>query len=352
MKNSQESDRLRDALRKKLADDPNLSEKDAELWGKIKAEIESSEAKTYKLNHLWLVMTAAFLLSLSVSLTFFLFDSPAKTVFSEDLKPVFEPAAPAGEERQERKVETDLPSEEHLAENNLPENKTETPTPQKTLPVDWKNAKDIQAEGKVKDHLLTDGSLVSMNTGSVVKVINSFSQQRNLLLEKGEAYFKVHPDKNNPFTVYFSDYKVVVVGTEFNIRNVGNESVKEVTVMEGVVRVYDNLVKEGIELRQGEQLTLVKGKPSLLKKVEAPNFIAWKTGNLDFTKASLEEVATVLSRKYEQDIHLAPELKNCKFTGDLSKMSLDESLEIIRMSTSATIEQNNNQINITGQGCD
>ena len=143
-----------------------------------------------------------------------------------------------------------------------------------------------------------------------------------------------------------------VVGTRFNVRNVAGESVKEVSVSEGIVRVFYEPGAEGILVKQDEQLRIEKGKRPELIKVDADNFISWKTGKLKFRNASMEEVAILMERMYGKKINLELSIKDCKFTGDLSDLTLDEALQVVGMTTSFKIEKNKEKVYISGAGCE
>lgn len=79
---------------------------------------------------------------------------------------------------------------------------------------------------------LADGSVVQLNTNSQVNV--KYDQRtRNVKLLHGEAYFKVSPDTQRPFSVYAGKGRVEAIGTEFSVRLIENDI--DVTVAEGRV---------------------------------------------------------------------------------------------------------------------
>jgi transmembrane sensor len=363
MKNKN-TDPFKDALRKKMTEKPVRLETDAQLWRRVLNEVKPDPKTIYKTEYPWYAMAAAVLLFICFGIGLFLYNSKGN-ILSQNLEKEEAPISNNHVLSQNFKVEkekalTDLSeSSDKKSSSNTETLKKETFAEQKTITTAsnlpalkyFNNAKVIRANNKIREHNLIDGSLVALNEGSTIKIDNAFKNQRNIMLE-GEAYFNVAPDKNKPFTVYFSDYKLIVIGTKFNIRNIGSEKIKEITVTEGVVRVFDNNNEEGIKVKKGEQLKLSPGIESVVKKVEADNYISWKTGNMDFKRTRLEEVAVLLSRQFDQKIILANQIKNCKFTGDLSGLNLDESLKILSSSTSLKVEKSNRKIYITGSGCD
>lgn len=91
--------------------------------------------------------------------------------------------------------------------------------------------------GQQLTQMLDDGSLVTLNTDSKLKV--SFTKnERRLHLFKGEVYFDVAKDPNRPFIVSSKNIKASAIGTAFTVRNRANKV--EVTVFEGKVKVESN----------------------------------------------------------------------------------------------------------------
>jgi transmembrane sensor len=343
---------FKQAFRKKIKEEPIHSINDAELWRKVLKEVKPEPGRILKTEYPLYAIAASILLFISLGLGIFLYNYDAKDYTVSLHNKLEKTSSPLTNDFTEEKLNTISGKNEISLKESLPERKSSNNKSGTSSLSYFKNAEVVQVDKNVLKYNLTDGSIVTLNEGSIIKIDDSFKDQRNLKLEGGEAYFEVQPDKNKPFTVYFSDYWLVVVGTKFNVRNISTEKIKEITVTEGIVRVFDNNNKEGIEVKHGEQLRLSKGTEPVLQNVETLNYISWKTGNLDFKRARLEEVAVLLSRKFEEEIILANQIKNCKFTGDLSGLSIDEALKIISSSTSLKVEKSNHKLYISGSGCD
>jgi transmembrane sensor len=91
------------------------------------------------------------------------------------------------------------------------------------------------AVGQHRDVVLTDGSVVSLNTNTIV-AINIGRDVREIYLRKGEAHFEVASDRSRPFLVHAGDAVVRAVGTEFEVRLRADQHV-DVLVNEGRVEV-------------------------------------------------------------------------------------------------------------------
>lgn len=81
---------------------------------------------------------------------------------------------------------------------------------------------------------LSDGSTITMNTGSSIEV-DFARNERHLKLQYGEAFFDIEKDRLRPFVIEFGARQITVLGTQFNIYISG--SVATVAVVEGLVRV-------------------------------------------------------------------------------------------------------------------
>lgn len=88
--------------------------------------------------------------------------------------------------------------------------------------------------GEQRSVVLKDGSIVQLNT--LTKMIVRFEgHRRHIELPKGEAFFRVAPDRTRPFDVETPFATVRAVGTEFNVYARAEST--QVAVVEGKVEV-------------------------------------------------------------------------------------------------------------------
>ena len=91
------------------------------------------------------------------------------------------------------------------------------------------------AVGQQRNVTLVDGSIVTLNTNTIVETDLSRSL-RQIYLRKGEAHFQVAHDRSRPFLVHAGDAVVRAVGTEFEVRLRPDRHV-DIMVNEGRVEV-------------------------------------------------------------------------------------------------------------------
>ncbi|OQP48949.1 hypothetical protein A4H97_29120 [Niastella yeongjuensis] len=86
---------------------------------------------------------------------------------------------------------------------------------------------------------LSDGSLVLLQPGSVLRYKKDFEPGKRWLQLKGQAKFQVAKNKQRPFTVFAENVSTTAIGTIFTVNS--NDKLKRVTVKleEGKVLVKD-----------------------------------------------------------------------------------------------------------------
>lgn len=334
-----DSDSFKKIIRNKIKDEPMSAPHDEVLWSKVFAEIEKDTLPTTKTRPLyyWYASAALFVLGLGICFLFYKNNTttPTQVVEKSEIVPQHTQTLAT--------KETSSPISQIQQKNPETVNNAE-----KT--VSNGNEQVLQATEKVTNHTLADGSSVSINAHSSISTTYTYGQTREVTVN-GEVYFEVAKDKNKPFIVHFGGYRLEVLGTKFNVRSLEQESIKEITVTEGVVKVFENNQTSTL-VKAGEQLKLQKQKEPVLSQVEAINFISWKTNVLDFKNSRLEDVAHILTRLYHQPVSVEASIKDCIFSGDLTQLRLDEALEIIKLSSNLTIEKRKHQIHLAGNGCD
>ena len=153
------------------------------------------------------------------------------------------------------------------------------------------------AMGEQKSFELEDASVLTLNTNSRVTV-SYHDDQRQLHLESGEAFFKVTPDADRPFSVDAGSARVTVLGTAFNIER--NDASTEVTVTEGVVRVTE--LRTGSQtprsslLRANQRLSATTAGLGETTAVDDDRDTAWRRGELVAYGMTLPELASELER--------------------------------------------------------
>jgi transmembrane sensor len=159
------------------------------------------------------------------------------------------------------------------------------------------------AVGQHRNVELADGSIVSLNTNTVVET-NFGRHLRAIYLRKGEAHFEVAHDRSRPFEVHAGDAVVRAVGTEFEVRLRADQHV-EVLVNEGRVEVEPDAPPEKSRpiatshaVSAGQALstaaTSYTAVPVSAEQVSSE--LAWREGAVVFDSEPLAEAIAEIQR--------------------------------------------------------
>ncbi len=211
-------------------------------------------------------------------------------------------------------------------------------------------AQEVRSTSAAVDFDLIDGSSVTLNKNTTIIQQPEFGVKERRVRLEGEAFFDVEHDDKVPFKIEAGALEIKVVGTSFNVRANPGEDV-EVTVVEGIVEVshLDNKVR--LVRDQSATFDTVSQQLLIGRDID-PARIFWKTKRLKFKGKPLFEVTSLLNRLYDANIEIAKqEIENCRLTADFQDESLENILDIIKLSLGLTVEQQGDKILIKGETC-
>jgi transmembrane sensor len=171
----------------------------------------------------------------------------------------------------------------------------------------WRQGSEIQtlstAVGQQRNVTLADGSIVSLNTNTILETDLS-RHLRQIYLRKGEAHFQVAHDRSRPFLVHAGDAVVRAVGTEFEVRLHTDQHV-EVVVNEGRVEVQDaaeggrGVVLPTVRaLSAGQALSTASADYAVtpVTPAQLSSELAWREGAIVFDGEPLSEAIAEIER--------------------------------------------------------
>jgi transmembrane sensor len=167
------------------------------------------------------------------------------------------------------------------------------------------------AVGQHRNVTLVDGSIVTLNTNTILETVLTRSV-RQLYLRKGEAHFQVAHDRSRPFLVHAGDAVVRAVGTEFEVRLHADQHV-DVLVNEGRVEVQaagpvlppdpgahaqPARVTTVRALSAGEQLSTASAAYAIVpvSSEQLSSELAWRQGAIIFDGESLSSAVSEIER--------------------------------------------------------
>jgi transmembrane sensor len=179
--------------------------------------------------------------------------------------------------------------------------------------------------------LLADGSMVIADGRATIKYKDDFNKGNREVQLEGNAFFKVHRDTAQPFSVAFNEGKVTVLGTQFKI----NQQLQgfEVKVTEGKVRA--------MLLDQESNVVLTRGRSAVFDKAKNQFQVQ------DFAEASMLKYTNETLQTILKDIFLAkgilvkadPSLASTKLTVDFINSQPDEIVQALALLTQGQLKR-------------
>ena len=209
--------------------------------------------------------------------------------------------------------------------------------------------------GEQKNITLADGSILHLNTNSIVTVDFSPSA-RSIVLLRGEAHFEVAHDKSRPFSVTAGKNTVTAVGTAFNMQYI-DDNAFELVVTDGKVLVKDrfkdassaeslfgkkSVAEEGLLMFAGEKAT-VQGKVEARENMtqnDIEDDLAWQQGMIVFKGEPLEAVLAEIGRYTSVRFSIADErLRKRRVAGYFKVGDIDGLLAALKSSFNINYEK-------------
>lgn len=179
---------------------------------------------------------------------------------------------------------------------------------------------------------LADGSVITLNSHASLRFSQGvFKRARHVELRDGSVFFKVAPDRNNPFVIQSGDVTVTVLGTSFHV--VRNDDETTVIVETGKVKVVG--LDKVVELVPRQMVTI----NTATRQFNESKVV----GVLDHTP--LWRVAEMLQETYGVDITIGnPDIRDLPMTTTLHGDTLEDALHIISETLGITISNQGNTV--------
>lgn len=194
--------------------------------------------------------------------------------------------------------------------------------------------------GKNLSITLQDGSKVMLNSGSSMTYPSSFEgmETREITL-KGEAFFEIAKNPEQPFIVKTKKMHTRVYGTVFNVSAYEEDEISEVVLVEGSVGVGRNFEGDdyAIQMLQPSQKasnSLENENHFTIEDVNVSSYISWTEGILSFENEPMDDIIKRLERQYNVRIeNQFEELEKRRFTGMFDEEDIERVLRTIQAHT-------------------
>ena len=160
----------------------------------------------------------------------------------------------------------------------------------------------------MKHVVLPDGSEVWLNAATQLRYrTEAFSRQREVIIDRGEAFFEVTHDPSHPFTVHAGELSTTVLGTSFNVKNYPDLDYESVHVKTGKVAVAEEAGELRDTVAAGHGIKYLKAGGTFLPDDQFAAYAgSWTEGRMLLDNATFDELALVLEHRF--GVHLHTEL--------------------------------------------
>lgn len=212
----------------------------------------------------------------------------------------------------------------------------------------------IAANGGIKEIVLPDGSHITLKSGAELEYPSGFKGKTRPVKLSGEAYFEVAHDEAKPFIVTGNHVNIEVLGTKFNVNTLNPEGKLSVVLDEGSVALTFTGGNSGkLILSPGERAEADFQNLKAIKLQNTdPNYLAWKTGHLQFDNTALSDIVRTLNSVYGTSISLSdPSIGNCRVTATFDHQPVASVLKVLQNTLDLKISKQGDVILIAGSPC-
>ncbi|WP_186756442.1 FecR family protein [Echinicola salinicaeni] len=192
---------------------------------------------------------------------------------------------------------------------------------------------------------LPDQTIVWLNSGSSLRYPESFDSTARLVELKGEGFFEVAENAEQPFQVLTDGLLTTALGTSFNINGEIPGKVK-IALLTGKVSIQSQNDSLSYLLKPGWALDYEKDS----KKTEIMTFdleteIGWKSGKLIFNNNSFKEVIVKLKKWYGVDFEIVRgPAEDWQLNGKFENQTLENVLKSMANIEDFTYQFNNRTV--------
>ncbi|MEO6732576.1 MAG: FecR family protein [Ferruginibacter sp.] len=227
----------------------------------------------------------------------------------------------------------------------------------------------INTSATVKKVQLEDGTVITLKPSGKLAYPEQFAAEKREVYLEGEAFFEVAKNPAKPFLVHSGNLVTQVLGTSFTIKPDNSTNKIIVSVKTGRVAVFED--KGPVTLKDQKQSNgaIITPNQSAIYDAGNGNFTTSLVDNPEpvvhdgsdniavpvssvFDDADLATVLENIGKTYAIDMVVENEnIYLCRFSGDISRQSLYDKLELICRSTNHQYEIKGTKILIKGKGC-
>lgn len=190
---------------------------------------------------------------------------------------------------------------------------------------------------------LPDGSLVQLAPGTSLRYPKSYGEGLRKVELDGEAVFTVISNEKSPFVVTAKGVDTRVLGTTFGVRAYDSDSVVQVAVAQGRVKVGESSVLEIgdlVRVSPGGSIVETSNKSVI-------NALSWTRNRLIFDSIPFHQLAQDISRWYGVEIEIKDSVLSQRLvTAHFEDIDFSTAMEILMLSLNMEYKRDGNLVTI------
>lgn len=175
-----------------------------------------------------------------------------------------------------------------------------------------------------------DGTRLTLNAGTTLRVYNDFSTERRVDLVDGEVFFEVKRDEHRPFRIHSNDLTISVLGTSFDVSAYTDMKKISVGVVTGKVSVKRDTATLDV-LTKTRQLNYNTETHAWTTGTTSALLLAWRQGRVELNDVSFPEMVVLMKKNFGIDVLTNDSrIEQTKYTTELSaSMTAGEAMEVL-----------------------
>jgi ferric-dicitrate binding protein FerR (iron transport regulator) len=174
------------------------------------------------------------------------------------------------------------------------------------------------AVGEKKTLQLPDGSQLTLNAGSTVRIPEDMRRERRLAIDDGEVFFQVKGKSTAPFIVESGALTTTVLGTSFNVSAYKALNKMSISVTDGKVSVKRAHSKADV-LVKDQALVYDKAKDNVMIDILDKSMLGWQQGTLVLNDASFDDMAVLVQKNFGIQLTTSQQhIRETRYTTELS----------------------------------
>ncbi len=203
--------------------------------------------------------------------------------------------------------------------------------------------------GERANVVLPDGTKVWLNACSEIQYPGIFTDSVRKVKLKGEAYFEVAHNKNQPFIVQTKDFNIKALGTKFDVDAYEDSNNFCTSLMQGSVEVSEQINPSSrIILKPGHQVSMENGHLKETNEIKDYDLFRWREGLICFKDLTFEQLMIRFEKCYGIHVIVLNEKMNNYVCSGKFRISdgIDNALRIIQKDAKYKFERDENNTTI------